>query len=89
MRGSVSDAEQRYAWLAEERGIPLDEALTQARRPRADLREPATPKPGPAPSLYCSFCGKSQHKVRKMIAGPAVFICDECVEACQAVIDGH
>ena len=31
-------------------------------------------------TLYCSFCGKSQHEVRKLIAGPAVFICDECVE---------
>ena len=30
--------------------------------------------------LYCSFCGKSQHEVRKLIAGPSVFICDECVE---------
>src|ERR1700749_4782896 len=32
--------------------------------------------------LYCSFCGKSQHEVRKLIAGPSVFICDECVELC-------
>ena len=32
--------------------------------------------------LYCSFCGKSQHEVRKLIAGPTVFICDECVELC-------
>jgi len=31
--------------------------------------------------LYCSFCGKSQHEVRKLIAGPSVFICDECVDA--------
>jgi ATP-dependent Clp protease ATP-binding subunit ClpX len=31
-------------------------------------------------TLYCSFCGKSQHEVRKLIAGPTVFICDECVE---------
>jgi ATP-dependent Clp protease ATP-binding subunit ClpX len=33
--------------------------------------------------LYCSFCGKSQHEVRKLIAGPSVFICDECVELCK------
>ena len=33
-------------------------------------------------SLYCSFCGKSQNEVRKLIAGPTVFICDECVELC-------
>ncbi|HWP00268.1 MAG TPA: ATP-dependent Clp protease ATP-binding subunit ClpX [Methylococcus sp.] len=36
--------------------------------------------------LYCSFCGKSQHEVRKLIAGPAVFICDECVELCNDII---
>ena len=36
--------------------------------------------------LYCSFCGKSQHEVRKLIAGPTVFICDECVELCMDVI---
>ena len=36
--------------------------------------------------LYCSFCGKSQHEVRKLIAGPTVFICDECVELCMAII---
>jgi len=32
--------------------------------------------------LYCSFCGKSQHEVRKLIAGPSVFICDECTTSC-------
>src|SRR5574339_593926 len=37
-------------------------------------------------TLYCSFCGKSQHEVRKMIAGPTVFICDECVELCMDII---
>ena len=37
-------------------------------------------------TLYCSFCGKSQHEVRKLIAGPAVFICDECVELCMDII---
>ena len=37
-------------------------------------------------SLYCSFCGKSQHEVRKLIAGPTVFICDECVELCLDII---
>ena len=36
--------------------------------------------------LYCSFCGKSQHEVRKLIAGPTVFICDECVELCMDII---
>jgi endopeptidase Clp ATP-binding regulatory subunit ClpX len=36
--------------------------------------------------LYCSFCGKSQHEVRKLIAGPSVYICDECVELCNDII---
>ena len=36
-------------------------------------------------TLYCSFCGKSQHEVRKLIAGPTVFICDECVELCNDI----
>src|ERR1700693_3963163 len=46
-------------------------------------------KPGGSESkntLYCSFCGKSQHEVRKLIAGPTVFICDECVELCMEII---
>ena len=38
-------------------------------------------------TLYCSFCGKSQHEVRKLIAGPAVFICCECIELCADIID--
>src|SRR5436305_14788946 len=37
-------------------------------------------------TLYCSFCGKSQHEVRKLIAGPTVFICDECAELCMDII---
>ena len=36
--------------------------------------------------LYCSFCGKSQHEVRKLIAGPSVYVCDECVELCNDII---
>src|SRR4029079_6131646 len=36
--------------------------------------------------LYCSFCDKSQHEVRKLIAGPSVFICDECIELCNDII---
>ncbi|EIL0335267.1 carboxylate--amine ligase [Salmonella enterica subsp. enterica serovar Worthington] len=39
-----------------------------------------------SPALYCSFCNKSQHTVKKLIAGDAVFICDECVDACNNVI---
>ena len=37
-------------------------------------------------TLYCSFCGKSQHEVKKLIAGPTVFICDECVELCMDTV---
>jgi hypothetical protein len=40
----------------------------------------------PRNTLYCSFCGKSQHEVRKLIAGPTVFICNECVHACMDII---
>ena len=43
-------------------------------------------KPGAEKLLYCSFCGKSQHEVRKLIAGPSVFICDECIELCNDII---
>jgi hypothetical protein len=43
--------------------------------------------PPPATILHCSFCGKSQHEVRKLIAGPAVFICDECVELCTDIVE--
>ena len=38
-------------------------------------------------TLYCSFCGKSQHEVRKLIAGPTVFICDECVAVCNGILE--
>ena len=37
--------------------------------------------------LYCSFCGKNQHEVRKLVAGPAVYICDECVDLCTDIVD--
>lgn len=43
-------------------------------------------KEGPGKLLYCSFCGKSQHEVRKLIAGPSVYICDECVGLCTDII---
>ena len=45
-----------------------------------------TEKTGSEKLLYCSFCGKSQHEVRKLIAGPSVFICDECIELCNDII---
>lgn len=40
-------------------------------------------------TMHCSFCGKSQHKVAKLIAGPGCFICDECVSLCDAIIAGE
>jgi ATP-dependent Clp protease ATP-binding subunit ClpX len=43
-------------------------------------------KPGSEKQLYCSFCGKSQHEVKKLIAGPSVFICDECIDLCNDII---
>jgi ATP-dependent Clp protease ATP-binding subunit ClpX len=45
-----------------------------------------TPASGSKNTLYCSFCGKSQHEVRKLIAGPTVFVCDECVELCMDIV---
>lgn len=43
-------------------------------------------KAGDGKTMYCSFCGKSQHEVKKLIAGPSVFVCDECVELCNDII---
>jgi hypothetical protein len=43
--------------------------------------------PAPPNILYCSFCGKSQHDVQKLIAGPSVFICDECVDLCTDIVE--
>lgn len=39
-----------------------------------------------APTFYCSFCSKSQHEVKRMIAGPTVFICDECTDLCHHIV---
>ena len=46
----------------------------------------AAKKDTPEKLLYCSFCGKSQHEVKKLIAGPSVFICDECIDLCNDII---
>ena len=43
-------------------------------------------KSGDGRVLYCSFCGKSQHEVKKLIAGPSVYICNECVDLCEDII---
>ena len=42
---------------------------------------------GKGPDLVCSFCGKSQEEVKKLIAGPSVYICDECIELCNEIIE--
>ena len=46
----------------------------------------AEKKSGNEKLLYCSFCGKSQHEVKKLIAGPSVFICDECIDLCNDIV---
>jgi ClpX C4-type zinc finger/Glyoxalase superfamily protein len=59
----------------------------------AKIDECASPAAGPQDRppqqklLYCSFCGKNQHEVKKLVAGPAVFICDECVDLCVDIVD--
>jgi hypothetical protein len=57
--------------------------------PGRALPSAGTISPQPDSTLYCSFCGKSQHEVRKLIAGPTVFICDECVELCNDIIENE
>jgi hypothetical protein len=56
-------------------------AKIEAAEPGAGAQEPARPK-----TLYCVFCGRSQHEVKKLIAGPSAYICDECVELCVDII---
>ena len=50
------------------------------------MSDNSSDKNGDNKLLYCSFCGKSQNEVRKLIAGPSVFICDECVDLCNDII---
>jgi hypothetical protein len=57
----------------------LSAKIDAAERARSSADEPGS---APQKTLYCSFCGKSQHAVRKLVAGPAVFICDECIDLC-------
>jgi len=63
----------------------IDTAESQARDERT-LSPAAAQGSAPRKTLNCSFCGKSQHAVRKLIAGPSVYICDECVEICLDII---
>ena len=64
-------------------------AKIEAARPREigpDALDAGVQEPAPPKTLYCSFCTKSQHEVKKLIAGPAVYICDECVELCVDIV---
>lgn len=64
-------------------------AKIDAAEPRsgAEGARSRVPDPKRQKTLYCTFCGKSQHDVRKLIAGPAVYICDECVDLCTDIVD--
>jgi hypothetical protein len=64
-------------------------AKIEAAAPRAVAEPGSLPDPAPPKTLYCSFCGKSQHHVQKLIAGPGVYICDECVAICTNVVGGQ
>jgi hypothetical protein len=66
----------------------IDAAQSREPNGRAPSRS-AADDPATQTTLYCSFCGKSQHEVRKLIAGPTVFICDECVSLCDDIIDNE
>jgi len=50
---------------------------------------PPTDPEKPKHTMYCSFCGKSQHEVKKLISGPAVFICDACTALCQKILEAE
>lgn len=63
-----------------------DADCANALRAAAAEKELAALKAKAAPTVYCSFCSKSQHDVKTLIAGPSSFICDECVELCMQII---
>ena len=67
----------------------LSAQIEAANMPSTDQRPPVEAQHDLSPPtiLYCSFCGKSQHKVRKLIKGPGVFICDECVDLCTEIVE--
>src|SRR3984885_3143205 len=72
----MTDCTKWPTFRIEERGSVLEGISEMSKIGGSDSKNP----------LYCSFCGKSQHEVRKLIAGPTVFICDECVELCMDII---
>lgn len=66
----------------------IAKVLSAPWRAPANVTIPMADKKGSSSEklLYCSFCGKSQHEVKKLIAGPSVFICDECIDLCNEII---
>ena len=72
----MRDREKLLTLKIDEHGSVLEGGSEMSKTGGSDTKNP----------LYCSFCGKSQHEVRKLIAGPTVFICDECVELCMDII---
>lgn len=73
-----NDADERVTAAEAEVG----RAMALKRIAELELEESKMAKP----TMYCSFCAKSQHDVKKLIAGPSSFICDECVELCMQII---
>jgi hypothetical protein len=64
----------------------LSAKIDAARPPSGSANDSRNPASQDKP-LYCSFCGKSQHEVQKLVAGPFVFICDECIDLCTDIVD--
>ena len=62
-------------------------AKIDAARPQSNWPDRLRDSASPAKLLYCSFCGKNQDEVAKLVAGPAVFICDECIDLCTDIVD--
>src|SRR6266436_9878147 len=64
--------------------------MSEAARDKAETAQAAAGGSSPTKTLYCSFCFKSQHEVKKLISGPGgIFICDECVDLCNEIIAGR
>jgi len=70
-----------------EKELEMAAAALKGFRPRAATPTAASGRTAETPAFYCSFCGKGQDQVRKLIAGPAVFICDECIEIARGLAD--
>lgn len=78
---------REIARLKAEAVASADENCANRLRAATAEKELAALKAKTVPTVYCSFCGKSQHEVRKLIAGPTALICDECVGLCVTIVD--